>query len=123
MQRVEIGLKPDCIDDDVIPLCAALAAQEHGDARRALDLLRMSAELAERQGEMRISKSFVRIAQNKIEIDRVIEVIKTLPTQSKLILIAILLRERHDVKKGSAPPISTGEVYAVSYTHLRAHET
>lgn len=113
LQRVDMGLKPDSVDDDVVPLCAALAAQEHGDARRALDLLRMSAEIAERQGVNRISKSFVRLAQNKIEIDRVIEVIKTLPTQSKLILISILLRERHDVKKGSITPITTGEVYEI----------
>jgi cell division control protein 6 len=97
----------------VIPLCAALAAQEHGDARRALDLLRMSAEIAERKGARKVTKSFVRIAQNKIEIDRVIEVIKTLPTQSKLILIAIFLLERHEIKKGSVTTITTGEVYEI----------
>jgi cell division control protein 6 len=113
LQRVEMGLRPESVDDEVIPLCAALAAQEHGDARRALDLLRMSAEIAERQGVNKITKSFVRLAQNKIEIDRVIEVIKTLPTQSKLILIAILLRDRHDAKKGSISPITTGEVYEI----------
>ncbi|OYT29074.1 cell division control protein Cdc6 [Thermoplasmatales archaeon ex4572_165] len=113
LQRVEMGLKPNSIDDDVIPLCAALAAQEHGDARRALDLLRMSAEIAERKGLDKITKSFVRVAQNKIEIDRVIEVVKTLPTQSKLILISILLRERHDNKKSSNNPINTGEVYEI----------
>ena len=56
-QRVGIALKTDTIDEDVVPLCSALAAQEHGDARRALDLLRMSAELAERSKSLRISKA------------------------------------------------------------------
>ena len=112
-QRVDIALRPDSIDADVIPLCAALAAQEHGDARRALDLLRMSAEIAERQRANCVTKSFVRLAQNKIEIDRVIEVIKTLPNHSKLILIAIILREHYDEKKGSVGFITTGEVYEI----------
>jgi cell division control protein 6 len=110
-QRVEIALKPDIIDEDVVPLCSALAAQEHGDARRALDLLRMSAELAERSKSLKITKKHVRLAQNKIEIDRIIEVVRTLPTQSKLILFAILLQEKYDKKTGMMGAITTGEVY------------
>ena len=112
-QRIDIALKPDSIDDDVVPLCSALAAQEHGDARRALDLLRISAELAERSESSKITKRFVRLAQNKIEIDRIIEVVRTLPTQSKQILLAILLQERHDNKTGATGAITTGEVYEI----------
>ena len=112
-QRVDIALKPGSIDDDVVPLCSALAAQEHGDARRALDLLRISAELAERSESPKITKRFVRLAQNKIEIDRIIEVVRTLPTQSKQILLAILLQERHDNKTGGTGAITTGEVYEI----------
>jgi len=112
-QRVELALKPDSIDDEVIPLCSALAAQEHGDARRALDLLRMSAELAERSRDPRITKKHVRLAQNKIEIDRITEVVRTLPTQSKLLLLAVLLQERHNKKTDTAGAITTGEVYEI----------
>ncbi|MCJ7571789.1 MAG: ORC1-type DNA replication protein [Candidatus Thermoplasmatota archaeon] len=112
-QRVEIAFKPDSIDSDVVPLCSALAAQEHGDARRALDLLRMSAELAERSKSPRITKKHVRLAQNKIEIDRILEVIRTLPTQSKLILLAILLQEQHNKKTSANVAITTGEVYEI----------
>jgi len=112
-QRIKIALKPDSIDEDVVPLCSALAAQEHGDARRALDLLRMSAELAERSKSLKISKKHVRLAQNKIEIDRIIEVVRTLPTQSKLILLAILLQEKQNQKSGSTGTITTGEVYEI----------
>ena len=112
-QRIEVALKPGTIDEDVVPLCSALAAQEHGDARRALDLLRMSAELAERGKSPRITKKFVRLAQNKIEIDRIIEVVRTLPTQSKLILQSILLQENHNKKTGTTATITTGEVYEI----------
>ena len=112
-QRVEIALKPDSIDSDVVPLCSALAAQEHGDARRALDLLRMSAELADRAKSPKITKKYVRLAQNKIEIDRIIEVARTLPTQSKLILLAILFQEKHNKKMETAGAITTGEVYEI----------
>ena len=112
-QRVAIALKSNCIDEDVIPLCSALAAQEHGDARRALDLLRMSAEIAERGKAPRIAKKHVRLAQNKIEIDRIIEVVRTLPTQSKLILLAILLQDKHNKNKDSNGAITTGEVYEI----------
>ena len=34
----------------VIPLAAAFAAQEHGDARRAINLLRVGGEIAEQDG-------------------------------------------------------------------------
>ncbi len=112
-QRVEIALKQDSIDGEVIPLCSALAAQEHGDARRALDLLRMSAELAERSKALKITKKYVKLAQNKIEIDRIMEVVRTLPTQSKLILLAVLLQGEHNKKTGSAGAITTGEVYEI----------
>jgi cell division control protein 6 len=112
-QRVRIALKPDSIEGDVVPLCSALAAQEHGDARRALDLLRMSAEIAERSKSMKISKKHVRLAQNKIEIDRIIEVVRTLPTQSKLILLAILLQDKQNQKSGATGAITTGEVYEI----------
>ncbi|MGQ0797721.1 MAG: ORC1-type DNA replication protein [Methanobacteriota archaeon] len=90
----------------VLSLISALAAQEHGDARRALDLLRVSAELADRQGEDRITEEHVQRAKNKVELDTVIEAVKSLPTQAKLILLGILLNE-----EVGNPKLTTGEVY------------
>lgn len=113
MQRADLALKPGSIDDEVIPLCSALAAQEHGDARRALDLLRISAELAERGRATKIATKYVRQAQNKIEIDRIVECVRTLPMQSKLILLAILLQDKHDSTTGVTGAITTGEVYEI----------
>ena len=106
--RSELAFQGGALSDDVIPLCAAFAAQEHGDARRALDLLRTAGELAERDQADVVDEAHVRKAQDKIELDRVVEVVRTLPTQSKLVLFAILLLEQHDVHN-----INTGEVYNI----------
>ncbi len=92
--RSEVAFKGGALSDDVIPLCAAFAAQEHGDARRALDLLRTAGELAERAQSETIVEEHVRQAQDKIELDRVVEVVRTLPTQSKLVLFSIILLEK-----------------------------
>jgi len=91
----------------VINLCAALAAREHGDARRALDLLRVAGEQAERMGANKVTEEHVRMAQKILETDRVSEVLSTLPIQSKLVLYSIYLLDRHKSK------ITTGRVYSV----------
>jgi len=105
------AFKADALSEDVIPLCAAFAAQEHGDARRALDLLRTAGELAERDQADVVTEEHVRRAQDKIELDRVVEVVRTLPTQSKLVLFAIMMLEKHGVHN-----INTGEVYNIYKT-------
>ncbi|MGA1866382.1 MAG: Cdc6/Cdc18 family protein [Thermoplasmatota archaeon] len=88
--RAEEAFYPEVIDHDVISYCAAIAAQENGDARKALDLLRVSAELAERDHSPRLSGIYVRQAQKKIEMDRVAQVVRTLPLQTKIVLYSIL---------------------------------
>ncbi|MGZ0747051.1 AAA family ATPase [Haloparvum sp. AD34] len=106
--RAEDAFKVDALTDDVIPLCAAFAAQEHGDARRALDLLRTAGELAERSQAEIVAEKHVRQAQDKIELDRVVEVVRTLPTQSKIVLFSIILLEKNGVHN-----INTGEVFNI----------
>ena len=110
--RSDVAFKNDALSEDVIPLCAAFAAQEHGDARRALDLLRTAGELAERDQAELVAEAHVRKAQDKIELDRVVEVVRTLPTQSKLVLFSTIMLEKNGVHN-----INTGEVYNV-YKHL-----
>lgn len=74
----------------VIPLCAAYGAQEHGDARKAIDILRVAGELTEMRKSSIVEETDVKNTKEKIEIDRVIEVVKTLPTQSKTVLLACI---------------------------------
>ncbi len=108
MQRSNLAFYSDVIDAGVLPLCSALAAQEHGDARRALDLLRVAAEIAERNADDKVTEAHVFKAKNKIELDCITEAIKTLPTQSKLVLMSIMLNEERDDGK-----LTTGDVYEV----------
>lgn len=107
-QRAEMAFKPGVLEDMVIPLCAAYAAQEHGDARRALDLLRVSGELAERVKATKVQEIHVKQAQEKIEIDRIVEVVRTLPSQSKLILLSVVL-----LGFNSDGCLTTGEAYNI----------
>ncbi|MBN2229857.1 MAG: ORC1-type DNA replication protein [Candidatus Thorarchaeota archaeon] len=108
-QRVEIAFNPGAIGDEgVINLVGALAAQEHGDARRALDLLRTAGELAERRGDERVLQDHVREAQRVIERDTITETVKTLPMQSKAVLFAVYAL----ADKGQSD-IFTGECFNV----------
>ena len=105
-ERAEMGIKAGVLDDGVIKLCSALAAQEHGDARRALDLLRISVQKAEHRSQNRVDTKHVRLAQSQLEYDQVTPVIKTLPLHQKLVLFSICLNEENGLRN-----ISTGEVY------------
>lgn len=106
--RAQIAYKDGVLDNVVIPLCAAFAAQEHGDARRALDLLRVSGELAERENKSKVEEEHVKNAQYKIEVDRIIEVVHTLPTQSKLVLYSVIYLQSKGYRN-----ITTGQVYNI----------
>lgn len=105
-QRAKIAFYPDAVSDDVISLCAALAAREHGDARRALDLLRVAGEVAEREGEAKVSVNHVYKALKELERDRARELIATMPLHGKLILFSI-----YRLTNGSGKT-TTGEVYS-----------
>jgi cell division control protein 6 len=105
-QRSRLAFEDTVLEPSVIPLCSALAAQEHGDARRALDLLRVAAEIAERNHMPILTDADVIRAKNKIELDCVTEAIRTLPVQSKLVLMGVVLNEDNgDVK------LTTGDLY------------
>lgn len=113
-QRANVAFHDGVLGDEVIPLCAAFAAREHGDARKALDLLRTAGELAERSGSKNVADEHVRNAQQKIELDRIVEAVRTLPTQSKLVLLSIIRLDE------GTKEINTGKVYN-EYEHLCKH--
>jgi len=113
-QRAEISFEDGVLTNDVIPLCAAFAAKEHGDARRALDLLRAAGEAAERSKSDKVKEQHVREAQERIELNRVVEVVRTLPAQSKVVLYSIITLDDESRAK-----MNTGEVYN-TYTRVCA---
>lgn len=89
--RAENGLHPGTYEDLVIPLCAALAAQDHGDARQAIEFLEKAAKIAERDGVPKIEEKHVRFAQELREFEGVAEGLKTQTTQGKAVALALVI--------------------------------
>jgi len=106
--RAKMAFREGCLKDSAVRLCAALAAGEHGDARRALDLLRIAGELAERSGADKVGEEEVRAAQRKVEHDRISEVLMSLPLHSRLVLLSVFLFSNH-----SPTDAVTGDIYAI----------
>lgn len=107
-QRAELAFKEDVLQEGVINKCAALAAKEHGDARRALDLLRVAGELAERDNSKKILLKYIDYANEKIEKDKILETISSEPKQFQLVLRSIIYLLEH---QKNDLPVFTGEVY------------
>ena len=101
------------MDPVVLSYCASRAAQEHGDARKALDLLRISAELAERDGREIVTVNYVTKAQDVMEKDQVRSIISTLPIHYKATLASAILNQGNR-ENGNQ---TTGEVYS-TYTKI-----
>ena len=89
-ERSKIAFRPNVVEEGVIQKCAAYAAREHGDARRALELLRVAGELAERSNSEIIQIKHIDGAEEKIEKDTVLDVVRTQPKQSQVTLYSIL---------------------------------
>ena len=105
--RAEIAFKEGVIDDGVIKLCAGLAAKEHGDARKALQLLRKAGEIAERNQTKKIMENHVEKAQKDIDKDYIVEYIFSMPLQAKLTLTAIFLLSKNTKEH----IITSGDIY------------
>ncbi len=106
-KRTENVFKKGVLSEGVVAKCAAFAAREHGDARRALDLLRVAGELAERDGSKKITLGHIDESNNKIEKDKILDVISSEPKQFQLVLDSII-RLSEDNK---GQPIFTGDIY------------
>ena len=106
-ERIKEAFIPNSVADSALNLCAALAGGEHGDARRAIDLIRVAGEIAERQQSDKVTEDHVREASLKIEENKEETSLKSYPLHEKLIILAIM-------KAGGS---STGEIYS-SYKGL-----
>jgi len=101
-ERINQAFMPNSVQESAINLCAALAGGEHGDARRAIDLIRVAGEIAERQQSDMVTKEHVREASQKIEENKEETSLKSYPLHEKLVILAIM--------KSGGP--STGEIYS-----------
>ena len=105
--RTKKAFRDGTIGDGVLEKCAAYAAREHGDARRALELLRVAAELAERKNQSLITLQYIDEAEEKMERDRIQDIITTLPKQSQILLLAIF----ETAKAAGNRAMFTGDIY------------
>lgn len=115
--RANRAFREGVLDDGVIAKCAAFAAREHGDARRALDLLRVSGELAEREGSKKVKLKHIDAANAKIERDKMLDIIEGEPAQFQLVLYSIMELDRErgakQKKLDGNSAIFTGDVYSM----------
>jgi archaeal cell division control protein 6 len=105
--RANIAFDTGATEPGVIEKCAAYAAREHGDVRRAIDLLRVAGEIAERSGSTKVTISHLDDAEKRVESDKIINAAMGHPKQFQTALYAILL---------IAPQrksFFTGEIYEV----------
>jgi len=106
-ERISEAFVENCVEESALNLCAALAGGEHGDARRAIDLLRVAGEIAERQQSDKVTTKNVEQAKQKIEENKEETSLEAFPLHEKLIILAIM----------KANGSSTGEIYS-SYKNL-----
>lgn len=100
-ERIQWAFLPNAVEGAALNLCAAMAGGEHGDARRAIDLIRVAGEIAERQRSGHVTTKHIREASQKIEENKEEASLASYPFHEKLVILAIM-------KAGGS---STGEIY------------
>lgn len=106
-ERVKAAFQPGAVQEAALNLCAAMAGRENGDARRAIDLLRVASETAERQQATSVSEAHIHEAAKKMEENKEELTIKSFPLHEKLLVMAVM----------KAPGAVTGSIYT-SYKSL-----
>ena len=106
-KRSQKAFHPDVVLSGVIEKCAAFAARDHGDARRAIDLLRVAGEIAERNCLNQVNITHLDEAEKKVESEKIINAVINQPKQFQSVLYAILLISPQ--KRN----FYTGEIYEV----------
>lgn len=91
MEARSDAFREGVLNDSVIPRAAALAAREHGDARKAIDILRYAGEIAQSRGLDKVQEDFVIQARERAESDRFRELIRGATPHSRYVLQALTI--------------------------------
>ncbi len=83
------AFRSDVLDSGILRQCARSAAEEHGDARRALDLLRIAGETADSDVTGHLETVHVDRAETALQAERTSRVIEDLPLQEILVIDAL----------------------------------
>jgi len=100
--RIPLAFEENSVSSGALNLCASMACREHGDARRAIKLLDVAAKTAELNQDVSITDEHIRLAAQKIEIDKEAQQLNAFSLHEKLLVIVIM----------KSPNISTGDVYS-----------
>ena len=121
MEARSDAFRDGVLEDDVIPRASALAAREHGDARKAIDILRYAGEIAQSRGADTVRSQFVVQAREQAETDRFRELIRGSTPHSRYVLqaLTILSLEHENESEG----FRTTKIYEVYEQLCRQEET
>jgi len=111
LERRRDAFKDDALEDGVIEIVAAYGAQNEGDARRAIDLLRDAGEIANRAGDSVVTQDHVRSANDSVVKNRVLEIVGGMSVQKKLSLYAAALVAEEN--EGEAPSPVVYDIYKI----------
>lgn len=87
----EDAFREGVLESGVIPKTAALAAKEHGDARKSIDILRYAGEIAQANGASKVTEQFVDDARKRAEADQVRELLRGSTPHSRYVLHALTI--------------------------------
>jgi len=104
--RVEKALRPGAIEAGVVEKIAAMASQDHGDARQAVALLAKSAYLAEKAGS-KLTLALVNDAALELDQDRYLTLLRSAPVQLQAAMAAVI----EAVNRAKGEPVGTGDAY------------
>jgi cell division control protein 6 len=100
--RIPIAFEKNVVSVGALNLCASMACRQHGDARRAIKLLNVAAKTAELNQNEEITDEHVRLASQRIEVDKESQQLDAFSLHEKLLVITIM----------KSPNISTGDIYS-----------
>lgn len=103
-KRIPFAFNDNAFEDGVIEKCSAMIAQEHGDARKALELLHEAALIAEKES-LKISIKHLNEAHEIIESDEIFEILKLQSLQCQNVILAIINLCEQNTE------VTTGTVY------------
>jgi cell division control protein 6 len=100
--RIPMAFEANVVSPGALNLCASMACRQHGDARRAIKLLNVAANTAELNQSNSITDEHIRLASQRIEVDKESQQLNAFSLHEKLLVITTM----------KSPNISTGDIYS-----------
>lgn len=98
--------------EGVIPKAAALSAKEHGDARKAIRLLKYAGDVAKAEEADQVTEQHIEDARKEAEVERLLSLISGLPSHTRYIIFAMGLLKDNQPNKDWFKTSSVTEKYA-----------